>query len=41
MNQVNENMHSEKYELKDGMIEQQESYRITKVEDKNSIIHNK
>lgn len=28
MNQVNENMHSEKYELNDEMREHQEGYRI-------------
>lgn len=38
MNQVNENMNSEKCELKDKMIEQQEGYRIEDVEDKNNII---
>lgn len=38
MNQINENMNSEKYELKDGMIEQQEDYRIKEIEDKNNII---
>lgn len=37
MNQVNENMNSEKYELKDEMIEQQKGYRIKEFEDKNSI----
>lgn len=34
MNQVNENMNSEKCELKDKMIEQQEGYRIKDIEDK-------
>lgn len=38
MNQINENMNSEKYELKDDMIEQQEDYRIKEIEDKNNII---
>lgn len=37
MNQVNENMNSEKYELKDEMIEQQ-GFRIKEVENKNNII---
>lgn len=38
VNQVNENMHSEKYELKDELTEQQEGYRIKEVEEKNNII---
>lgn len=37
MNQINENMLSEKYELKDETIEQ-EGYGIKEVEDKNNII---
>lgn len=38
MNQVNENMNSGKYELKDEMIEQQEGFRIEEAENKNNII---
>lgn len=36
MNQVNENMNSGKYELKDEMIEQQEGFRIEEAENKNN-----
>lgn len=41
MNQVNENMNSEKCELKDEMIEQQEGSRIKEVEDKQYYRTNK
>lgn len=37
MNQVNENMNSEKCELKDKIIEQEEGYKIKEVEGKDNI----
>lgn len=38
MNQVNENMNSEKQELKDELTEPQEGYRTKEAEYKNNII---